>query len=58
MIISSASSLRKQQPESRSRIAPVNELREEAARARSLATTLSDAAAIRDLLQYAKALER
>jgi len=57
MVNFSASSLRKQ-PESRSRIAPVNELREEAARARSLATTLSDAAAIRDLLQYAKALER
>ena len=48
----------RKQPESRSRIAPVNELREEAARARSLATTFSDAAAMRDLLQYAKALER
>ena len=55
MVNTALKSLRK--PESSSRIAAANELREEAAQARSLATTFSDAAAIRDLLQYAKALE-
>ena len=55
MVNSAVRSLGK--PETSSRIAAANELREEAARARSLATTFSEAAAIRDLLQYAKALE-
>ena len=44
-------------PEPLKRKGLANELREEAVRARSLASSFSDSAAVRDLLAYARALE-